>query len=364
MKTQVQARADLLDLAAFVRLRGSIPMTDIFDESILPRPLADLASTFAQWVLSTIVASSHVDTVDQPIFHYTKKKGLEGILMSGSIRLCDLGQMVDRCEFLYGRDLASNALVGAFALPSGGGNAEAALVRCFCRATVSMLNEISLATGPFAFYGASFCRSEDDAFLWRDYADGGKGFALTLSPILFADPPSGTPLTAVDQVLRLAMLYDTVQPATALQSGVTEAVRTIRAAGLSAASDPKVGTTFMHLISMNLVLYVIAIAAIRLKKSCLARATASAWSRWPSSESVLARLISDMARWGVNASTAVSQGRFLGSCSMKSGDTAPSQASTSATAIRSMIASAASIEPATYTVYVIDKGFMTQNYCK
>ena len=54
--------------------------------------------------------------------------------------------------------------------------------------------------------------------------------------------------------------------------------------------------------------------------------------------------------------SALSDGLFRGSCSTRSGGTAPSKASTSATAIRSMIENAATIETARYTVFVIVLG--------
>src|SRR5580704_9208927 len=57
-------------------------------------------------------------------------------------------------------------------------------------------------------------------------------------------------------------------------------------------------------------------------------------------------------------STAVFHGRFRGSSSTRSGDTAPSKVSTSATAIRSMIENAATIKSARYTVYAIEEAYL------
>jgi hypothetical protein len=64
------------------------------------------------------------------------------------------------------------------------------------------------------------------------------------------------------------------------------------------------------------------------------------------------------------SSTAGSHGRFRGSFSTGSGDTAPSKVSTSATAIRSMTGNAAATNNARYTVHVIEKGCIKQNKCK
>jgi hypothetical protein len=67
-------------------------MTGVFDERILPPPLANLVATFSHWVESEIGAIGRADAVGEPVFHYTTGMGLEGILSSGSIRLTDLGE--------------------------------------------------------------------------------------------------------------------------------------------------------------------------------------------------------------------------------------------------------------------------------
>jgi hypothetical protein len=61
------------------------------------------------------------------------------------------------------------------------------------------------------------------------------------------------------------------------------------------------------------------------------------------------------------SSTAGSHGRFRGSFSTRSGGTAPRTASASATAIRLMIANAATIKSARYTVHVIEMRCIKQN---
>jgi hypothetical protein len=57
-----------------------------FDENILPQPLVAAIAEFAQWVDTKIVEQSRADAVDSPVFHYTTRVGIEGILGGGFIR--------------------------------------------------------------------------------------------------------------------------------------------------------------------------------------------------------------------------------------------------------------------------------------
>jgi hypothetical protein len=246
-------------------------MTTMFDESSLPEPLIATIAQFAQWVDTKIVEQSRGDVVDSQVFHYTSGAGVEGILSSGFIRLTHLSDLADDEEFLYGRklvhDALSSSLASAVAEIAVNPTIELHAQKFFCDGTLSMLPEIGPAAGPFQFYSASFCRRGDDAFFWREYANKGAGFALTLSPALFADPPAGAPLGVMDKVFRISMLYDGSQAAAEMKTAVEEAVRVVKATQLPA--DGHVAATFLHAMSVRLLLYVITIA-VAYKKPCFA----------------------------------------------------------------------------------------------
>ena len=243
----------------------------MFDGNILPQPLVATIAAFAQWVETQIVGQSQTDVVDSPVFRYTTRSGIEVILAGGFIRLTHFSDLADEEEFLYGRKLAHDALSSSLA------SAEAKIAvnptielhaqRCFCDGTLSMLAEIGPLAGLFQLYSASFCRRSDDAFFWREYADKGAGYALTLAPALFADPPAGAPLGMMDKVFRISMLYDGNQAAAAMKTAVEEAVRAIKTVQLPA--DGNVAATFLHAMSVQLLLYVIKIA-VGYKKPCFA----------------------------------------------------------------------------------------------
>ncbi len=247
-------------------------MTVTFDEKVLPKHLADTIASFAQWADAEIDARCRVDVVDFPVFHYTSRAGLEGILDGGFVRLTHLGEATgDSEEFFYGRNLARDAISALFAGAVAGiaGSATTALYaqQCFCDGTLSILEKIGLTTGPFQFYSASFCRCGDDAFLWQEYAANGAGFALKLAPVLFADPPADAPLEVMDKVFRIAMLYDREEATAVLRSGVREAIRAVRAAEMPA--DPNVAVTFLRAMSVRLSNYIIRIA-VGFKRPCFA----------------------------------------------------------------------------------------------
>ena len=184
-----------------------------FNEAMLPKQLTDIVTSFTDWAYREIKVHCRADAVKSPIFHYTTQGGLKGILGSGAIRLTHLAKVFgDDQEFLYARSLSSDALRLSYdeAVAALARNETASLhaQRFFCEGTLSMLEEITPTNGPFEFYSSSFCRRGDDNFLWNKYAAEGAGFALTLSPVLFADPREGTTLGAMEKIFRVGIRYD------------------------------------------------------------------------------------------------------------------------------------------------------------
>jgi hypothetical protein len=187
-----------------------------FNEAMLPKHLTDIVTSFTDWAYREIEVHCRADTVKSSIFHYTTQVGLEGILGSGAIRLTHLAKVFgDDQEFLYARSLANDALRLSYdeAVAALARNETASFdaQRFFCEGTLSMLKKITPTTGPFEFYSASFCRRGDDDFLWNKYAADGAGFALGLSPVLFADPSEGTILGVMDKIFGNYIFNNTIQ---------------------------------------------------------------------------------------------------------------------------------------------------------
>jgi hypothetical protein len=237
----------------------------------LPAHLTNVIAAFTEWAYQKIDASCRDDAVASPVFHYTTEVGLRGILSTGAIRLTFLEKLDDEEEFLYGRGLARDALKDSYQqVKAESARCETISLyaqRCFCDGTLSMLDEVTPASGPFGFYSASFCRRGDDEFLWREYAAKGAGFALKLAPILFSDPPKGAQLGVMDKIFRMRMRYNRGEATTLMKEGVNKAVELVGAAVLPADSLMK--TTFLHAMSVRLLDYVIRMA-VPYKKPCFA----------------------------------------------------------------------------------------------
>jgi hypothetical protein len=243
-----------------------------FDETMLPAHLTDIVSNFSDWAYRAIEAECVADAVSSPVFHYTTKQGLEGVLSSGAIRLTHLGDLAklgDNHEFLYASNLARDALESSYDDAVAGLSRKKMIQsyaqKFFTEGTLSMLDEITPTLGPFEFYSASFCRHGDDDFLWREYAANGAGFVLTLSPVLFADPPSSTAHGVMEKIFRVGMRYNREAAISLMKTGVQEAVASIGGAELPA--DGIIATTFFHAMSVRLLDYVIRISS-GFKKPC------------------------------------------------------------------------------------------------
>jgi hypothetical protein len=231
-----------------------------FDETTLPAHLTNIVSNFSDWAYRAIEAECVADAVSSPVFHYTTKQGLEGVLSSGAIRLTHLGDLAkvgDNQEFLYTCNLARDALQSSYD--------DAVSTKIFTEHTLSMLSEITPTSGPFELYSASFCRNGDDDFLWRGYAANGSGFVLTLSPVLFADPPGSTAHGVMDKIFRVRMRYDRDAAISLMKTGVQEAVASIGDAELPA--DGIIAKAFFHAMSVRFLDYVIRISS-GFKKPC------------------------------------------------------------------------------------------------
>jgi hypothetical protein len=237
-----------------------------FDETMLPAHLTDIVSHFTDWAYRAVEAECLADAVSSPVFHYTTQQGLEGILSSGAIRLTHLGDLAklgDDHEFLYACNLARDALQSSYDDAVAGLLPKETLPlfaqKCFTDGSLSMLEEINPTSGPFEFYSASFCLQGDDDFLWREYAAKGVGYVLTLSPILFSEPPGGTAHEVMEKIFRVGMRYDRDRAIALMKNGVQEAVESIGGAELPA--DGIMATTFFHAMSVRLLDYVIRISS-------------------------------------------------------------------------------------------------------
>jgi hypothetical protein len=109
------------------------------------------------------------------VWHYTNLAGFEGILSSGRVWATEAHHTTDTTEFVHARDVAARYLERwqpkddsmAWARQT----AQESLVRAF--------EEGPLAPDRSEIFVASFCGVEDLKSQWIEYADAGRGVALS-----------------------------------------------------------------------------------------------------------------------------------------------------------------------------------------
>jgi Protein of unknown function (DUF2971) len=127
------------------------------------------------------------NAVTAPLYHYTTRGGLEGILTTDQIWFTHYEHLNDDTELKFGMDMAKSVLAEIAA--------RVPQVKIFCDWTADLFSSENLRR-TLGFYIASFSRNRDDPYQWERYGDTGRGFAIGLAPSLFAvvDNPNAPPL--------------------------------------------------------------------------------------------------------------------------------------------------------------------------
>jgi hypothetical protein len=106
------------------------------------------------------------------VHHYTTKAGALGILRSGCIWFMERAHLNDKREILNGVDIAKRILI----------------LKGNKRASEHLDIRAEAVFSEFDFFSASFSLRYDDAYQWEEYADHGKGVALSFRASVFDDP--------------------------------------------------------------------------------------------------------------------------------------------------------------------------------
>jgi hypothetical protein len=143
----------------------------------LPPALLEAPRQFGVWAQRQLLAEQHASTPTIPLYHYTREASFRGILSGEQFWCFSHQHQKDPNEFEYSLRVAREMIreVGA---------SSDFFTRHFC-ACLDDLLETNKLSGPFEFYLASFSRHRDHGPQWREYGDGGNGFAIGLAPLLF-----------------------------------------------------------------------------------------------------------------------------------------------------------------------------------
>lgn len=135
-----------------------------------------LADRFNQASTLRMAKGNERGAPTEPLFHYTSAAALEAIVASETFWFTSVYHMDDDQELLFGFGISHALLAAAL-------EREDANVKVLLKPVVEDIG-FKRIRDRFEFYSASFGQ-KDDARQWNDYAGGGTGVAIGLSPKFF-----------------------------------------------------------------------------------------------------------------------------------------------------------------------------------
>lgn len=167
--------------------------------------------------------------VTAPLFHYTNRDGLKGIIENEVFWFTDYRHLNDDREITFGIEAAKRVLVeiGEYAPRE----------KDFCKIVIDLISKENLSIVS-DFYIGSFSQSRDDDNQWSKYAACGEGFAIGLAPSLFGVEPLRSAMKPNEIAFRSSVSYGD-------EAGQVRHKRAIKTAGciVSEMSKHKDATT-------------------------------------------------------------------------------------------------------------------------
>jgi hypothetical protein len=159
------------DWAAMTDPAGWKPLTPAFTDAIRRY---DRAQAFR------VRNRQRRDAITTPLFHYTDRGGLNGIITNGEFWFTHYQHLNDDKEITFGMDVAKVVLAKS--------GAHIPKAKIFCEIVLDLFSVKNLDSA-FDFYIGSFSRSRDELHQWKNYAATGQGFSIGLAPRLFGIEP-------------------------------------------------------------------------------------------------------------------------------------------------------------------------------
>jgi hypothetical protein len=143
------------------------------------RDVATVGEAFALWVHSSHMGELIDDflsaTIPPEVWHYTDPRGFEGIISSGRVWATEAHHTTDKTEFVNARDVARRCLERLEPKDDGMVMAKRTALEVQSHA----FDEGVLSSSLAEIFVASFCEVEDLKSQWMEYADAGRGVALS-----------------------------------------------------------------------------------------------------------------------------------------------------------------------------------------
>jgi hypothetical protein len=152
----------------------------------LPPPLEAAWLTFDRWSDEQLSVEQRAVTPIAPLYHYTGKEALKGILENRHLWCFSHDRQDDVDEFRYSLDVACKELK-RIAMEGG----KFAKQLCVC--VLDLIEKNSL-TETFNFYLFSVSLNRDSVLQWKKYGRDSAGFSIGFAPKLFLpDQPTLSP---------------------------------------------------------------------------------------------------------------------------------------------------------------------------
>jgi hypothetical protein len=155
-------------------------MTDPADWKPLTPAFTAALRRYDQAARARVLGAQRRDAITAPLFHYTDRGGLSGIITNGQFWFTHYQHLNDDKEITFGMDVARAVLAES--------GAQLPKAKIFCEVVADLFSTENLDSA-FDFYIGSFSRSRDELHQWKNYAAKGEGFAIGIAPRLFGIEP-------------------------------------------------------------------------------------------------------------------------------------------------------------------------------
>jgi hypothetical protein len=154
-----------------------MPGDPIYRVHNLPAPLETALRTFGDWSDDQLSREEKAITPTTPLFHYTGREALKGILENRNLWCFSHAQQDDIDEFKYSLDVARKELKRVETCGD-----EFAKEFCICAADLIAKNDL---TKTFNFFLFSVSQIRDSERQWARYGRDGTGYSIGFAPKLF-----------------------------------------------------------------------------------------------------------------------------------------------------------------------------------
>jgi hypothetical protein len=213
----------------------------------LPIALREAVEQYDRWSNAHLLEQQTLETVKQPLYHYTNGAGLKGIFDSSQLWFTDYRHLNDPSEIYHGIAVARDAFRDA----KSGADPRVGL---FLDWAADLFSDENMK-GDLAFFVASFSRARDDLSQWRAYADNGRGFAIGFAPRMF-DIREEISASPDENAFLGSVLYDPAQVASRNRLAIDQAAtifdNTVRAQP-ALMRDKSIGKPFIRELCLHLI---------------------------------------------------------------------------------------------------------------